>query len=105
MPDGSVSPPPPPSLQASSGTAGEVPQGDPLREVIAKLNQVVSQGQLALADPALARTVGKLVEQSNDPGRLEQGSFRTGVAYAVQDLEKLPAITVTMPADLRDEMT
>ena len=105
MPDGSVSPPPPPSLQASSGTAGEAPQGDPLREVIAKLNQVVSQGQLALADPALARTVGKLVEQSNDPGRLEQGSFRTGVAYAVQDLEKLPAITVTMPADLRAEMT
>jgi len=105
MPDGSVSPPPSPPLQASSGTAGEASQSDPLRDVIAKLSQVVSQGQLALADPALARTVGKLVEQSNDPGRLEQGSFRTGVAYAVQDLEKLPAISVTMPAALRAEMT
>ncbi len=105
MPDGSVSPPPSPPLQASSGTAGGTPQSDPLRDVIAKLNQVVSQGQLALADPALARTVGKLVEQSNDPGRLEHGSFRTGVAYAVQDLEKLPAISVTMPSALRAEMT
>ncbi len=102
MPDGSVSSPPP---QASAGTTVGAPQGDPLRDVIAKLNQVVSQGQLVLADPALARTVGKLVEQSNDPGRLEQGSFRTGVAYAVQDLEKLPAITVAMPAALRAEMT
>jgi hypothetical protein len=105
MPDGSASPPPSLPLQASSGTTGEAPQGDPLRDVIAKLNQVVSQGQLALADPALARTVGKLVEQSNDPGHLEHGSFRTGVAYAVQDLEKLPTISVTMPAALRAEMT
>ncbi len=102
MPDGSVSPPP--SLQASSGTAGGTPQSDPVRDVIAKLSQVVSQGQLALADPTLAKKVGKLVEQSNDPGRLEHGSFRTGVAYAVQDLEKLPAISVTMPAALRAEM-
>ncbi len=53
----------------------------------------------------MPRTVGKLVEQGNDPARLEQGSFRTGVAYAVQDLEKLPAITVAMPAALRAEMT
>jgi len=105
MPDGSVSPPPSPPLQISSGTAGGTPQSDPLRDVIAKLSQVVSQGQLALADPTLARTVGKLVEQSNEPERLEQGSFRTGVAYAVQDLEKLPAISVTMPAALRAEMT
>ncbi len=105
MPDGSVSPPPPPSLQSSSGTAEETPQGDPLRDVIAKLSQLVSTGQLALADPPLAKTVGKLVEQSNDAGRLEQGSFRTGLAYAVQDLEKLPAITVTMPPALRAEMT
>lgn len=105
MPDGSASPSPSPPLQASSGTADGAPQSDPLRDVIAKLNQVVSQGQLALADPTLAKTVGKLVEQSNDPGRLEHGSFRTGVAYAVQDLEKLPAISVTMPAALRAEMT
>ncbi len=105
MPDGSAPSPSSPPLQVSSGTTGEAPQGDALRDVIAKLNQVVSQGQLALADPALAKTVGKLVEQGNDPARLEQGSFRTGVAYAVQDLEKLPAITVAMPAALRAEMT
>ncbi len=105
MPDGSAPSPSSPPLQLSSGTTGETPQGDALRDVIAKLNQVVSQGQLALADPALAKTVSKLVEQGNDPARLEQGSFRTGVAYAVQDLEKLPAITVAMPAALRAEMT
>ena len=105
MPDGAINPPALPTLETAARMTGGTPQTDALRDVIAKLSQVVTKGQLAVADPALARTIGKLAEQSSDPGRLDQSSFRTGVAYAVQDLEKLPAVSVSMPATLRAEMT
>ena len=78
---------------------------DPLHEVVTLLNRAAIDSKLALLNPDLAGMVGKLAEQATEPGRLDQPSYRTGAAYAVQDMEKYTGgQPISMPAELRAEL-
>ena len=105
MPDGSNAaakpqpPPQDPSVEAPARLA------DPLHEVITLLNRVSTESKLALLNPDLAGMVDKLAEQAMELGRLDQPSYRTGAAYAVQDMEKYTGgKPIGMPAELRAEL-
>ena len=105
MPDGSneaASLQPPPQ-DLSMETPAKL--ADPLREVITLLNRVSTESKLALINPDLAGMVDKLAEQATEPGRLDQPSYRTGAAYAVQDMEKYTGgQPIGMPPELRAEL-
>jgi len=48
----------------------------------------------------------KLALQAGETGRLDQPSYRTGAAYAVQDLEKYTeGKPISMPPELRAELS
>ncbi len=92
-----------PSQDLSVGASAK--PADPLREVVSLLDRVATESKLALLNPDLAGMVGKLAEQAAEPGRLDQASFRTGVAYAVQDMEKYTGgKPISMPSELRAEL-
>jgi len=92
-----------PSQDLSVGALAK--SANPLHEVVSFLNRVATESKLALLNPDLAGMVGKLAEQAAEPGRLEQASFRTGVAYAVQDMEKYTeGKPISMPSELRAEL-
>ena len=92
-----------PSQDLSVGAPSK--PADPLHEVVRLLNRVATESKLALLNPDLAGMVGKLAEQAAEPGRLDQASFRTGVAYAVQDMEKYTGgKPISMPSELRAEL-
>jgi len=79
---------------------------DALHDVITLMNRIATDTKLALLNPDLAGMVGKLAEQAAEPERLNQPSFRTGAAYAVQDLEKYSGgKPISMPQELRTELT
>ncbi len=79
---------------------------DALHDVITLMNRVATDTKLALLNPDLAGMVGKLAEQATEPERLSQPSYRTGAAYAVQDLEKYSGgKPISMPQELRTELT
>ncbi len=90
---------------ASPATTPEKPT-DALHEVIKLMNRVATDTKLALLNPDLAGMVAKLAEQAAEPERLSQPSYRTGAAYAVQDLEKYSGgKPIGMPQELRAELT
>ena len=76
---------------------------DPLRELIDKLGR--TQEMVARVDPALAATIRGITDTVNVPGRVEEPMFRTKVAYALQDTEKLVGPIVNLPQGVREEMT
>jgi len=105
MPDGSsaVAKPQPPPQDLSVEAPAKL--ADPLHEVITLLNRISTESKLALLNPDLAGMVDKLAEQATEPGRLDQPSYRTGAAYAVQDMEKYTGgKPIGMPAELRAEL-
>lgn len=111
--------PAPPSSAAGETAAGEkgMPKGkdkdaekdkdqaaarDPIHDLVDRLERV--RPQVEMADAPLAARIKRLVDQAETPGKAESAPFRTGLAYAVQDFEKLVGKAVAMPQDLREEM-
>jgi len=90
------------SVQAA-GKADEAKAKEPLRELIDKLGR--TQEMVARVDPALAATIRGITDTVNMPGRVEEPMFRTKVAYALQDAEKLVGPIVNLPQGVREEMT
>jgi len=92
------------SHQAKAASSAP-PARDPIHDLIDKLQR--SQTMVALVDPALGASIRAAVAQVDMPGRVDDLMFRTKVAYALQDVEKLagPSVTIRMPDGLRTEMT
>jgi hypothetical protein len=96
MPDGSTPPTEPTQAGASR-------RPDPIHDLIARLDR--DAATVAARDPDLSRTIHQLAEAATKrPDRTEDASFRTRVAYALQDMEKLGGPITTVPQDLRAEM-
>jgi len=88
---------------ASASSAAESKAKEPLRELVDKLGR--TQEMVARLDPALAATIRGITDTVNIPGRVEEPMFRTKVAYALQDTEKLVGPIVNLPQGVREEMT
>ena len=88
--------------QAPSKATGDKAK-EPLRELIDKLGR--TQEMVARVDPALAATIRGITDTAGIPGRVEEPMFRTKVAYALQDAEKLVGPVVNLPQGVREEMT
>ncbi len=86
-----------------AGKAEEAKAKDPLRELIDKLGR--TQEMVARVDPALAATIRGITDTVGIPGRVEEPMFRTKVAYALQDAERLVGPVVNLPLGVREEMT
>ena len=86
-----------------AGKAEEAKAKDPLRELIEKLGR--TQEMVARVDPALAATIRGITDTVGIPGRVEEPMFRTKVAYALQDAERLVGPVVNLPQGVREEMT
>jgi hypothetical protein len=76
---------------------------DAIREVLEHLQR--AQPVIANLDRNLAQTIQNLTEQGADPERRAQPAFRHQVAYALQDLEKLPVWPIPMTPEFRTEIT
>ena len=92
------------SHQASAASSAPSAR-DPVHDLVDKLQR--SQGMVARVDPALGASIQAVAAQANLPGRTDDPMFRTRVAYALQDIERLagPSAAVRMPDGLRTEMT
>lgn len=85
---------------------GEKPkvERDPVLDLVQRLQTAANV--LGHRDAGLMRGINQLARQAAEPGRAEQPLFRTHVAYALQDMEKIVgAGSTAMPAELRAEMT
>ena len=85
---------------------GETPttERDPILDLVQRLQTAASV--LGERDPGLVKGINQLAVQASEPGRAGQPQFRTHVAYALQDMEKIVgAGSTAMPAELRVEMT
>ena len=106
-----ASPAPPPTARegveavedTGAGKRGADGGKEPIRELIDKLER--TRALVERADAPLAATIKAIAEQANTPGKLEDAKFRTRVAYALQDVERLTGPVAAMPQDLREEMT
>lgn len=85
-------------------TAPRQPARDPILDVI---GQLAKAGELlGERTPGLSYVIARLAVEARDrPAHIEQPLFRTRVAYALQDLEKLAEGSMAMPAELRAELT
>jgi hypothetical protein len=97
MPDGSNT-----SIGAQpADTAG---RRDPIHDLITRLDRDAST--IAAKDPDLSRTVHQIAEAAGKrPERAEDPAFRSRVAYALQDMEKLGGPIGAVPQGLREEMS
>jgi hypothetical protein len=96
MPDGNTAPI---DVKVADGMRGR----DPIHDLIARLDR--DAATVAAKDPDLSRTVRQLAEVADRPGRTDDVTFRTRVAYALQDMEKLGGPITTVPQGLREEMS
>jgi len=96
MPDGSTPPTAPRPAAAPT-------RRDPIHDLITRLDRDAST--IASKDPDLSRAVHQLAEAAGKrPERVEDATFRTRVAYALQDMEKLGGPIGSVPQGLREEM-
>jgi hypothetical protein len=96
MPDGSTPPTAPRPEGASTSR-------DPIHDLITRLDRDAST--IAAKDPDLSRTIHQLADAAGKrPDRVEDANFRTRVAYALQDMEKLGGPITSVPQGLREEM-
>ena len=97
MPDGSTAPIDP----RPAAAAGD--RRDPIHDLITRLDQDASR--VATKDPDLSRSIHQLAEAAaKRPERTDEAGFRTRVAYALQDMEKLGGPIGSVPQGLREEM-
>ena len=96
MPDGSTAP-----LDPRAAAAAD--RRDPIHDLITRLDQDASR--VAAKDPDLSRSIHQLAEAAGKrPERTDEVAFRTRVAYALQDMEKLGGPIGSVPQGLREEM-
>ena len=96
MPDGSNAP-------IDSRPAVTADRRDPIHDLITRLDQDASR--VAAKDPDLSRSIHQLAEAAaKRPERTDEAGFRTRVAYALQDMEKLGGPIGSVPQGLREEM-
>jgi len=88
-----------PDETAKAAAAGK----DPMRELLDQMERL--RPMIAAVDPNLGRIMQSLSQQGADPERRAQQSFRTGVAYALEDLEKAHTGRLELPSALRAETT
>lgn len=99
-----------PSEPSAANTPGDRPKpadskaskADPLRDLLTTLERAAAQ--VEFMSPSLAAGVRQLQRQSGEPGQTEQTGFRTRVAYALQEVEKVAGPVTVAPA-LREELT
>jgi hypothetical protein len=76
---------------------------DEMRALLQNMTRVA--GTLSPREAGLQSYIANLaLSAAADPGRLQQASFRTGVAYAVQDLEKATGQALLSEGPLAAEM-
>ena len=96
MPDSSTAPTNPSPADAAT-------RRDPIHDLITRLDRDAST--VATKDPDLSRTIHRLADAAGTrPDRVENATFRTRVAYALQDMEKLGGPITAVPQGLREEM-
>ena len=96
MPDGSIAPTDP-----KPATAAE--RRDPIHDLITRLDRDAST--IAAKDPDPSRSIHQLAEAvAKTPERTEAAAFRSRIAYALQDMEKLAGPIGSVPQGLREEM-
>ena len=76
---------------------------DPLRDVIERMDRV--RAHVEQIEPHLSNTVAALAQRADRPGMVDNPSYRTRVAYALQDLEKTAGPVTKMPDQLRQELS
>ncbi len=91
------------ATEASPGKPTDALPADPLRALIDKLDR--AQPLVSRVDPALAAVVRNVTEKADQPGRLDDPTYRTRVAYLLQDMEKLVGPVAGVQPGLREEMT
>lgn len=75
---------------------------DGIRDLVARLDQ--GAAAVSSRDPDLSRTIGQLAASVDRAGATDDPRFRTRVAYAFQDIEKLAGPISSTPPVLRQEM-
>jgi hypothetical protein len=96
MPDGS-------NTSTGARPADTASRRDPIHDLITRLDRDASA--IAAKDPDLSRTVHQLADAAGKrPERTEDPAFRSRVAYALQDMEKLGGPIGAVPQGLREEM-
>jgi len=96
MPDGSTIPVTPVGPDQAKGR-------DPIHDLVIRLDRNAST--VAAKDPDLSRTIHQLAQTAGQqPERAQDATFRTRVAYALQDMEKLGGPISSVPQGLREEM-
>ena len=90
----------PAATPSSSGSAGS-------RQALRDLTEALDRARptIAEADPALDRDIHRLRDRAERPGQLDDLGFRTRLAYALSDFEKLAGPVPSVPAALRQELT
>ena len=99
-----------PTSETGAGPAQEAAKPEPPkaeRDPILDLVDTMSRAaaMLGSGNAGLVAGIQRLADQAAEPGRSSQALFRTQLAYAVQDMEKLVGSgQIRMPDELRTEM-
>jgi hypothetical protein len=80
----------------------EVPAFDPVKDLLDRL--LLAEAGISFVDPSLGRAIQRITQEGADPDRRAQVSFRTDLAYVVQDLEKLSGGQIAIAPELRTEL-
>jgi len=91
-----------PNKADESARLASPPDKDPMRDLLEHLER--AQPVIANLDRNLAQTIQALTQQGADPERRSQPAFRHQVAYALQDLEKLPVWPIPITPEFRSEI-
>ena len=91
----------PPQRSADSLNVA-APTDDPIRKLVGEMSKIA--GTLGPEQRELKERIGRLAALLEEPERVQQPGFRTGVAYALQDLQKVTHATSQMDSALAQEM-
>jgi hypothetical protein len=104
MSDTQTATPLPPGTPRSPGNdaSPKATANDPIKELVKQMKGAADK--LGPEEKALQEFVNRLVEQASEPHRMQQPGFRTGVAYALQDLQKATGANLEAVGPLGKEM-
>ena len=75
---------------------------DPIRDLVDRMKRL--QPGIARIDSGTAAGIRRIVQQAEQPGRIEDPAFRTQVAYLLQDVEKAHGPMRSVHSGFREEM-
>ena len=76
---------------------------DPIRDLVDRMERL--QPGIARIDSGTAAGIRRIVQQAEQPGRIDDPAFRTQVAYLLQDIEKAHGPMRSVHSGFREEMT